>query len=616
MRRIVHITRLAGLITGIVSTPSHAVDQLPLEETVIVASRVATSSSATGVSVTTLDRELIERFAYPDLAELLDTQAGLSVAQGGGFGGAASVRIRGEEGFRTRVMLDGIDIADPSSPQISPRFEHLLTSGIGRVEVLRGPQGLLWGADAGGVVSISSLLPTQGFDGRVRLESGARGYGLASATIAAGNERFAGSASLARLGTDGFNARRDDSNDPDNDGYKNTSGHVTGKVSVSDAVALQATLYDISGDNEYDGCFNSSTFTTSNDCRDTFSQRAWRLASDLDLAGQQHQLAVSQNKIERDLLTAERSSYATTGKTGQISYLGSTAIADSLRMTWGIDHSSQRFADDFNNGGRDNTGVYGELMQDFRLASWSAAVRHDDNDDFGTFTSWRLSGVHQVPGAHNLSLRAAIGTGFRAPSLYEIAYNRSPSASPPAAQMALEAEDSRGWEVAFRYDSSDIDIEIVGFDQAIDNAIFFDLAGFSGYLQSPGESRSRGIETIFHYALNSAITLDGNATWNRAEDNDGAQRAYRPEFTARLSMLWAANRWRGSVTLRTARDSVDNMQQPIDDYVLLDAVLSYQLGDNLELAARVENLGDTDYTQVVPFNSPGRAGYVSIQYGI
>jgi len=103
-----------------------------------------------------IDEDMMRSLAYPDLASLLDTQPGVTVTMDGGYGKAAAVRIRGEEGYRTRIVLDGINIADPSSPQVSPRIEHLVSSGLTRVEILRGPQGLLWGADAGGVILMST----------------------------------------------------------------------------------------------------------------------------------------------------------------------------------------------------------------------------------------------------------------------------------------------------------------------------------------------------------------------------------------------------------------------------------------------------------------------------
>ena len=142
-----------------------------IDETVVVASRVADLSHQVGVSVSVLNRDDIVSFGYPDLGSLLDTQPGVTVTMDGGFGKAAAVRIRGEEGFRTRIVLDGINIADPSSPQISPRIEHILSSELTRVEILRGPQGLLWGADAGGVVLMSTIdqAATTGLDASVEI---------------------------------------------------------------------------------------------------------------------------------------------------------------------------------------------------------------------------------------------------------------------------------------------------------------------------------------------------------------------------------------------------------------------------------------------------------------
>ena len=93
-----------------------------VEETVVVASRTPDLIDQIGVSVTVLDQDAMHAFGYPDLGSLLDTQPGVTVTMDGGYGKAAAVRIRGEEGYRTRIVLDGINIADPSSPQISPRL--------------------------------------------------------------------------------------------------------------------------------------------------------------------------------------------------------------------------------------------------------------------------------------------------------------------------------------------------------------------------------------------------------------------------------------------------------------------------------------------------------------
>jgi vitamin B12 transporter len=77
--------------------------------------------------------------------------------QTGGPGGQTSVFIRGTNSNQVKVLIDGIDASDPSNTNGSFDFGQLLTYDIDRIEVLRGPQSGLYGADAiGGVISITT----------------------------------------------------------------------------------------------------------------------------------------------------------------------------------------------------------------------------------------------------------------------------------------------------------------------------------------------------------------------------------------------------------------------------------------------------------------------------
>ena len=75
--------------------------------------------------------------------------------QAGGPGGQTSVFMRGTNPNHVKVLIDGIDASDPSNPAGAFDFGHLLAADIERIEVLRGPQSGLYGANAiGGVISI------------------------------------------------------------------------------------------------------------------------------------------------------------------------------------------------------------------------------------------------------------------------------------------------------------------------------------------------------------------------------------------------------------------------------------------------------------------------------
>ncbi|MDU0356018.1 TonB-dependent receptor [Paraglaciecola aquimarina] len=151
---------------------------------------------------------------------------------------------------------------------------------------------------------------------------------------------------------------------------------------------------------------------------------------------------------------------------------------------------------------RHNRGAFVEYQSELVSNLFiTAGLRYDDNDDFGDYTTYRLSSAYIWPiGNNELKLRGAIGTGFRAPSLYEVEYNRGPWASSPASETELKQEETQGYELAVEYSTENgSHYEIVYFDQEIDDSIYFDLANFSGYLQDIGKSFSKrcGVDCFY-----------------------------------------------------------------------------------------------------------------------
>ena len=613
IRRLILVAAVAGSSTAIAANANET-KEAPLDEMVIVASRVPTTFDQVGVSVSLLDADEIKLLGYADVATLLDTQPGVAVTEDGGFGKAANVRIRGEEGYRTRILFDGIDIADPSSPQISPRIEHLMTQGLSRIEILRGPQGLLYGADAGGVISIRSQQPTTGFAGALRTEYGAEGFNQYGVNVAGGTDQISGAFSASDLATDGINARADDTINPDLDGYENQTIHSTVTARVNKAIALSATFHDIDGSNEYDNCYDTETFAVINTCRDRYAQRAWRVAGSWATVNSTHELAYSESQTDRQFLSANVESYRTAGDNKTFSFLGSWQASAQQRLTYGVDISAQSL-DDGSQKSRDNTGIYAELLRRLGDTTVTAGLRYDDNEDFGDNTAWRVSAVHPIALATGaLTLRAAAGTGFRAPSLYEIAYNAGPFSYAPARGTELAQEKTGGWEIAARFEKTHISSEIIYFDQWINEEIYFDLAGYSGYLQRAGKARAKGIELVSEIALNARFKLIANGAWTDTETRSGAQRPYRPTWILRVGLQWQGEQSRVALTSRSAADAVDINDNPADDYSVVDLSATYQLGAHLRLNTRLENLFDDDYQQVAGFNSQGRAWYAGLQY--
>ena len=588
-----------------------------VEETVVVASRTPDLIDQIGVSVTVLDQDAMRAFGYPDLGSLLDTQPGVTVTMDGGYGKAAAVRIRGEEGYRTRIVLDGINIADPSSPQISPRVEHLLSSGLSRVEILRGPQGLMWGADAGGVILMSTTdaQATTGASGFI--EAGGDDFYQGSVNGSLVMDRVRASLSLSQLEIEGINAREIDSVNPDRDGYENTTAHGALAVQLNEMIALDFAATDISGENEYDGCYDTLTFALIHDCDDDYEQRAWRAGATLTSDQHSLTLAVSSSETERAFFSAGQRSYATTGETDSVSLLGTWRASDTTRITYGIDQEEQSLSDGSTDWARDNTGWYLEIQQQWGPAVVTAGWRRDDNDDFGEHDSWRISARYNLPQwAPGWAIRAASGTGFRAPSLYEIAYNNGPFAYPPASGTPLLEEQSEGWEVALIGELSALSFEVILFDQSIENEIIFDLATYSGYLQSFGESESDGLEVVASLPISDNWSIDGNVTWMDAMQQNGADRPYRPEETGRVSLTWENAALSARLTARHTGKATGPFGTPIDDTTTLDLSGRWAVSPRLSLEARLLNLTDQDDQQLPGYYMPGFTAYLGARINL
>src|SRR3546814_14425123 len=112
----------------------------------LTATRTLTLIDQVPASVTVLGKAAIDRAQDIGVSELLLRTPGVSLSRNGGYGAATSLRIRGAETDQTAVVIDGVKLNDPSSAGGGYNFAHLLIGDAARIEVLRGPQSILWGS--------------------------------------------------------------------------------------------------------------------------------------------------------------------------------------------------------------------------------------------------------------------------------------------------------------------------------------------------------------------------------------------------------------------------------------------------------------------------------------
>ena len=161
-------------------------------------------------------------------------------------------------------------------------------------------------------------------------------------------------------------------------------------------------------------------------------------------------------------------------------------------------------------------------------------------------------------------------------------------------------------------------LEAVYFDQEVKNAIYFDLAGFSGYLQDIGASNSEGVELGIDLTMTDSLRLTSNYTFNETKRPNGLQRLRRPEKLANVGLFYSGvgDRLKLNAFYRISQDSIDELNGTsvgLDDFQVLDLSASYDVNDSFRIYTRVENALDEDYQEVTGFFSPQRAIYVGIK---
>jgi vitamin B12 transporter len=591
------------------------------EEMIVVSSRIETPLRTVGTAVSVITAKDIQLQGYNSMAEVLRTQPGIGITNNGGPGKPTNVRIRGEEGYRTLVMIDGVKLADPSGTQVAPMFEHLIsTNKIERIEILRGTQGFIYGADAGGVVNILTRTGAGPVEGEVNIGFGRFNTQKLDGTFSGGNNERDFFISVSDLSSDGYNSKTSDTDLMDDDGYENTTLHAKLGWEPTDNFRLQLVMRNTDAENKFDSC----GFPTTNDCTGSISQALFKLSGNYEADKFTHFLSVSATDVQRSNLWAGVKSFMTEGNIRHAEYIGSVKLNTISTLVYGADLNKEYVVSNSgNNLERNQTGSYLEYQSRVRKNSFlTAGARYDDSDDFGKHMSIRISAAQfkNLDDGSTLKYRTSYGTGFRAPSLSEMAFNIGPLAFPPATDSPVTEESSAGFDVGIEYTSAGgLHVGATYFNQKIEDEIFFDLAGFSGYLQSFGTNLSRGVEVIVEYPITPQWTVLGNLTTNDTKNQEGLRRIRRPRQLTNIGIRFSSpnNRFRLRAHYRTSKGSIDQLygigRVLLNDYQILDISTVYALSETLETYGRLENVTDEDYQEVIGFRSAGFAAYGGIR---
>lgn len=634
------------LCLALSSSPLYAEEEegpLSLDDVLVTATLMPVAREDVASSVTVITREQIEQRQVKYLSELLRDVPGFAVSQSGGPGALTQIRVRGAESNQLLVLMDGVRANDPASGD-EFQFEFATTSNIERIEIIRGPQSAIWGTDAlAGVINIIRRR-----DVRENYLNATAEYGSFDSLDLAvdggiNRENLRLSGGLSYLDTDGTNISREGNED---DGADNTSANIAVDLDLNRSFAVQFSGQHVDAASEFDDFDNfvtglpadadreskitrdylkgegrwtpvdsafSSSFTMSwlDSENDAYADGAWSGSTAADTLEMRAQVNVL---LGDRALQAHRLSFLVERDDVDFSQRGEA-------LPWGDPNQDQSY---------NVTGYAAEYIgKPTESFTWTINGRQDDYSDLGDVFTWQLAASQRV--LDKLRLRASTGTGSKAPTFIE-RFGFYPGFF--IGNPDLKAESSSAWEVGLELDLLDQSLVLgaAWFDQQledeIDGFVFDPDTGSFTAANKSADSNRQGLELTASGQWNDSFSLNASYTYLDAQETDSTgqrvRETRRPEHMASLTANYDFADLRGNLNLNINynAEQLDNYFPPpfylpeqvvLDNFTTVDIAGSWKLTGMLEITARVSNLFDENYEELLGFARPGRGVYAGLR---
>ncbi len=586
---------------------------------VVTANGIAQPRDEVGQAITVIDLKTLETQQTSVITDILRTVPSVNIARNGGVGAQSSVFIRGGDSSQTLVLIDGVRINDPSSPNAAFDFGALLTGNIGRVEVLRGPNSVIWGSQAiGGVINIQTLEPTERFAVNARAEYGYQDTANVQANVSGRTGIVSGSIGGGLYRTTGISALVGGT---ERDGYRNASANGKLKIAFTDDLSLDFRGYYNRGEVQFDSTFPLSPNALPETENEQFLGYVGLNAKLLD-GRFTNRLSYTRTDISRigsDVVRPVNFNVnAIKATLDRFEYHGAFDVVDAAKLVFGVEHERSFASTFFPANGPGTvpdpakttvTSGFGQLIvKPFTGLTLTGGARYDDYSDYGGQTTFGANFAY-TPNNGKTLIRGTYAEGFRAPTLTE--------ALLPFGNVALKPETAKSFDVGV--EQSLLDGKILA------TATYFrrnsrDLITFSFMtFQSENIAKARGEGAEFGLALRPTSNLNVAANFSfvdatsRSPGSFGNQLARRPQENVNLSADWKTPIGLSiGTTITLTGDAFDNLANTrrLDGYALVGLRAAYSVNDRIELFGRVENLGDENYQTATGFNSLGRNAYV------
>lgn len=611
-------------VTALLARPAPAGAAEPaatpeLDPTTVISTRTPKPLSEVLPSVDTLAEAELQARQLHEIAEVLGFSAGTALVQAGQAGGQTSLFIRGMESNHAVVLLNGRRLA----PGLAGLYqlELLETTWLESVELHRGPASSLYGSDA-----LAGALDLRMADAR-RLEPG-----VSSASYAEGGSFAtlrAGQRLVVKDGPVGVVAEaayHDTENDRPASDFQNVNVRsnvavelgdrawfdVLGLYQQSDLQVPGSTLSPFFPEpqvNENRTLLLSPRFSIE---RDGWDFGAFYSYNDAELEATRD-VFLQDNRLEQHSHEAE----------AQLNLRPAEGAVYTLGGGWyGYEFSRTPLTPGaFNTASAKAYGywsLFGQADLDLPADSHlTASGRYDGHDSFESKATYSVALSHRIE-ATDTQLFAKIATGYKAPSGQDFVF-LDPSVDPDT----LAPEESRSWEAGARQflPGGSGSLAVTWFQADLENLVdSFGFPAFPAYV----DTETQGIELEAVLTPVEGLSVFANYTWLDATivegryfggfaGGPGDRLPRRPEHTFSGGVRYEADAWRLGVEFISAFARLDSPGVTLDDYAVARVFGGFDLNDQVEIFARLENALDEDYETTRGYDAAGLGAFGGVR---
>lgn len=588
------------------AVPDSNAEQKPPVTTLVTAMRREIPVEKATRAVTVITRKEIERSGKTFVLDLLRGVPGVMVTQSGGFGRESNVFIRGLNKESTLVMLDGVQINNPNQ-QLSS-LEHLTTANVEQIEIVRGTQSVLYGADAvGGVINIITRRDAEkGMHGGAHSSFGTYQTFYEGGNLSGAGDRYSFNAAGSRMDSDGLS---------DNDDYENTTASFSGRLNVTENSDLDVAFHhynSITGLEQ--GAFNVDPNAKGRSNQQVVNTKYtvslkewWQQSVKYSLF---HDAGINTNPRDLPGSGADESAlFKINSNRHTFEYQSNFYIKDFDVLTMGYEYEYTRTESK-------SSALYDRLVRNHgwftqnELTLWKiwtivTGIRIDDHELYGVQAAPLVSTGLWIAKT-GTKLKGSFGRGFRSPTFNQLFSPISGFGNPN-----LLPETSWNWDGGFEqfYWGERGSFSAMYFDNRVKNLIVNTFPA-----SNVGRVRSQGVEIEHRIRLWKDLYFNTSYTYTHSINRDTQKRILRvPRHMGKFGLSYDFWRFHFTGDWIWVGSREDSGANRMDEYTRLDMALFYDLSKYLQLYARVDNATNDQYYEARGFDTLHTAFYTGIK---